>query len=551
MQLLATSRATTLTVLAAALALLAALAPSVAVADEGHHVSHHVVEGAQGTDIAITVHRPAGASADRPVPVILHSHGWGGSRTSSDGAFRRELERGFAVVSIDQRGFGESGGQSHVQDPDLEGRDIIAVIDRVAEFDWVLRDTDDEGRPIADDPVLFAMGGSYGGGFQLVTALTEIAERGETRFNALAPDMTWFDLSRSLAPEGVVRTAWATLLYAVGIPTIAPHIHESFVFGATTGQWPDGTVPGTTDLDERFFRNGPAGFVDQGIQLDIPALITQGFSDNLFNGNEGWHNFERTLTDEARAQSLFVGYNGGHALPNVLPPGWAAGGDACVEDAGELRLAFFEAVLTGEDPGALRDAPYSVTTADGDCLEVTSLAPTTAVEVEDLLVEGRTLFTTGVGAVQHHELLTGPATVAGVPTLHAEVTSVGVDQRAFFALSAGTSPLDARVVQNNMMPLRELEPVVEEPRSIELPAIAVEVDEGESLFLTVSPISDMSFGHGSIRTPGAVLLGDVNVDLPLLRDDEDDAVTCPPARRPDHAQGRVPDLCAPPGHQGR
>jgi ABC-2 type transport system ATP-binding protein len=539
-------RTASLTVLAAALGLLAALAPTVALADEGHTATHEVVAGAEGTDIAITVHRPAGASAARQVPVILHSHGWGGSRNSSEGAFRRELDRGFGVVSIDQRGFGESGGQSHVQDPDLEGRDIIAVIDRVAELDWVLKDTDGDGAPIADDPVLFAMGGSYGGGFQFVTALTEIADHGETRFNALAPDMSWFDLSRSLAPEGVVRTAWVTLLYTVGIPHVAPFIHESFVYGATTGQWPDGSVPGTTNLDARFFRNGPSGFVDQGIRLDVPTLITQGFSDNLFNGNEGWHNFERTLTDEAREQSLFLGYNGGHALPNVAPPGWASGGDACVEDAGELRLAFFEAVLAGENPRELRDTAYSVTTADGDCLEVTSLAPNTAFDLDDLSVEGRALTTTGVGAVQHHEILTGPEAVAGVPALHAEVTSLGVEQRVFFALSVGTSPLDARVVQNNMMPLRELEPVAGEARTIELPALAVEVGEGESLFLTISPISDMSFGHGSIRTPGAVLLEDVHLDLPLVRD-EAALDQCTTAQRPAHARGRVPDVCAGPG----
>jgi ABC-2 type transport system ATP-binding protein len=527
-------------------ALLASLVPAVASAEEGHTRTDHVVEGAEGTDIAISVYRPAAASAQDPAPVILHSHGWGGSRTSGDGAFQRELDRGFGVVSIDQRGFGESGGQSHVQDPDLEGRDVIAVIDHVAELDWVLEDSDDDGRPVAGDPVLFAMGGSYGGGFQLVAALTEVAETGTTRFNALAPDMAWFDLSRSLAPEGVVRTAWVALLYAVGIPSVAPHIHEAFVYGSTTGQWPDGTVPGTADLDELFFRNGPSGFVAQGHRLDIPALITQGFSDNLFNGNEGWHNFERTLTDEAREQSLFVGYNGGHALPNVLPAGWASGSDACTEDAGGLRLDFFEAVMAGENPRELADAAYRVTTADGDCLEVTSLEANTAFEVDDLLVEGQTLTTTGAGVPQHHEVLEGPEAIAGVPFLHAEVTSVGVDQRVFFALSVGTSPLDARVIQNNMMPLREPEPVVGEPRTVELPAVAVELEEGESLFLTVSPVSDMSFGHGSIRTPGAVALDDVHLDLPLVRD-EAELEGCLPARRPDHARGRVPEVCAAPG----
>lgn len=549
-----------------ALALLGA-PPTAAVAEEPQHErTDAVVRGAEDTEIAISVYRPAGASADDPAPVILHSHGWGGSRTSSDGAFRRELDRGFGVVSIDQRGFGASGGQAHVQDPELEGRDIIAVIDHVAALDWVLHDLDEHGEVDPHDPVLFAMGGSYGGGFQLVTALTEIrdtavfadgevAEPGRTRFNALAPDMTWFDLSRSLAPEGVVRTAWALLLYSVGIPTLPPHIHEGFVYGASTGQWPDGTVPMIADLDARFFANGPSGFVADGHQLDVPTLITQGFSDNLFNGNEGWHNFERTLTPQARGRSLFIGYNGGHALPNVLPAGVAGAGNACVADVTELRLDFFEAVLAGDDPQALLGAPYSVSTVDDTCVQVASLDATHRVEAGDVSIAGRTLTTTGIGLAQHRTLLEGPATVVGVPYVHADVTTVGVEQRLFLALSVGTSPLDARVVQNNMMPLREPVPVIGEPRSVELPAVAVELAEGESLFLTVSPISDMSFGHGSLRTPGAATLEDVVVDVPLVVDDPsdpeepdptdpEDPAECRPGNRPGHApdpgQGRCP-----------
>ncbi len=49
-------------------------------------------------------------------------------------------------------------------------------------------------------------------------------------------------------------------------------------------------------------------------------------------------------------------------------------------------------------------------------------------------------------------------TVSGVPTLDATVTSVGLDQRVFFGISVGASPATATVVQNNVMPLRELMP---------------------------------------------------------------------------------------------
>jgi ABC-2 type transport system ATP-binding protein len=553
-----------------AAAMIAALVPlgtpTAGAQEPGHEKTDTVVLGAQDTEIAISIFRPAGASADAPAPVILHSHGWGGSRNSSDGAFGRELDAGFGVVSIDQRGFGQSGGQANVQDPELEGRDIIAVIDHVADLEWVAHDVEEDG---TRNPYLFAMGGSYGGGFQLVAALTEVRdtatydddgnvlEPGRTRFNALAPDMTWFDLSRSLAPEGVVRTAWAVLLYTVGIPTLPQHIHEGFVYGASTGQWPDGTVPGIADLDDRFFRNGPSGFVVDGHQLDVPTLITQGFSDNLFNGNEGWHNFERTLTPEAREQSLFLGYNGGHALPNVLPPGVAGSGNACQDDVGGLRLAFFAAAMEGSNPAELMDAPYSISTVDDTCVHLDALDETVPLEAGDLAVSGRSVTTTGIGLPQHRELVTGPATVVGVPHLHADVTSVGIEQRVFLGLSIGTSPLDARVVQNNMMPLREPVPVVGEPRTVELPAMAVELGEGESLFVTMSPVSDMSFGHGSLRTPGAVMLEDVVVDVPLVMehdpgrpgDPTDPDADCRPGNRPGHGPDRGHPC--PPGQRDR
>ena len=64
------------------------------------------------------------------------------------------------------------------------------------------------------------------------------------------------------------------------------------------------------------------------------------------------------------------------------------------------------------------------------------------------------------------------------------------------------------------MPLRELTPVVRQQRTIELPGIAVEVPEGQNAYLTISPVSDMYAGHGSIRTPGAVTLEDMTVNLP-------------------------------------
>lgn len=475
-----------------------------------------VTSKVDGTPIVVSVYKPDGASAGSPVPVILHSHGWGGSRTSSDGAFKGELDRGYGVVSIDQRGHGASGGQANVEDPEFEGQDMISVIDYVAGLDWVAKDRR-TGRP--NDPVLFAMGGSYGGGYQFVAAFTELRDMGYTRLNALAPEITWHDLPQSLAPSKVARTAWVTLLYGAGAPMLPEYVHQAFAYGATTGQWPDGTVPGLPNLQEEFFEHGPSGHVAQGRKLNIPVLLGQGLNDNLFNFNEAWKNLELALTPAAREKSLVVGYNGGHALPNVLPAGTAGSGDGCSGEGGfgGLRGRFFDAVRDGKPTGKLLPAKYNLTTTTDTCVRTERVDVRKAFPAGiDATVARGTATTTGAGGPQHHEIAKGPMTIAGVPTVDATVTSVGADQRVFFALSVGTSPADATVVHNNTMPLRELVPVVGQKRTVELPGIAVEVPAGQNAYLTITPVSDMFFGHGSVRTPGVVTLEDMTVNLPVV-----------------------------------
>jgi hypothetical protein len=131
----------------------------------------------------------------------------------------------------------------------------------------------------------------------------------------------------------------------------------------------------------------------------------------------------------------------------------------------------------------------------------------------DPLGTGDTIATTGLGAPLHLPVAEGPITVSGIPELGGTVTAAGVDARAFFGLAIGSSPADALVIQNNLMPLRAPLPVQDQEFRIELPGVAVQVPEGQSLFLTISPVSDMSFGHGS-RTPGGLLLGDLELELP-------------------------------------
>ena len=472
-------------------------------------------------DICYTLYRPAGATARNPVPLVMHSHGWGGKRTSSPNAFDKWLNAGFGVLSFDQRGFGESGGLAHIQNPDFEGRDVIRLIDLVAGLDWVAKDR-------SKDPKLGAMGGSYGGGYQFAGAFTELMERGRTRFDALAPDKTWWDLKESLAPSEVPRTGWAAALFAMAPDSLPDEIHRGFAYAAATGNWPKGQDPAAPNLDAFFHRNGPAWHVSQGRRLPIPMLVYQGATDNLFNLNQGIKNFEQAMTSRARARSMFVAYNGGHAGPSAFPTGDYRTGDPCAarllgatpqpdnssatspigSAAGyeDIALRFFREELKGERTSLPGRGSYHLATHAGGCVTARSIGADHAVALGSIRTPS------GLGAPLFTEVATGPFTVAGIPEVEASVATVGLDTRIFLGLAVGATPADARVVQNNLMPLHEPSAVVGAPRRIELPGVAVEVPPGQHLYLVVSGFYDMSFANGA-RTPGAVALDNVVLRL--------------------------------------
>ena len=127
------------------------------------------------------------------------------------------------------------------------------------------------------DPLIGAIGGSYGGGYQFAGAFTELRDRGRTRFDALAPEITWWDLKQSLAPDEAARTLW--LAHSVrrrrDASAACGAVRRSSLL-VTTGTWPAGQAG--HDLDAFFAKNGPAWHVAHGRKLDIPVLFGQGMT---------------------------------------------------------------------------------------------------------------------------------------------------------------------------------------------------------------------------------------------------------------------------------
>jgi len=462
--------------------------------------------------ICYSLFEPAGASSKNRVPLIFHSHGWGGSRTTDAGSseVKPYLDAGYGVLSFDQRGFGQSNGsKAYVENPDIEGRDVEKLVDLVAHLDWVIQ----EG---PGDPLIGAVGGSYGGGYQFVGACREITDKHAQIFDALAPQITWWDLKQSLAPQGVAKTEWDTALTAAGAQALPQSVLEGFAESAVTGTWTDGSIPGTVNLDDFFAKNGPSWQVSQGRHIDVPVLFGQGITDELFPLDQGLKNWANALTPAARAKSIFVGYNGGHVLPNAYPLTVQPSNDPCSAEltGGKnftaLTVMFFNRYLKHQKIALPGLGSYHIATAAGTCTDTSAVTPNKTVDAGTIATPEL------AGPAIATKIADGPLRIAGTSYLSGTVTAAGVNNRAFYALGIGTSVADAKIVQGDMYPWSSLLPVTSAPVKIELPSVAVDVPAGQSLFLITAATNDMYAGFGS-RTPGAVVIQDATVALPLVR----------------------------------
>lgn len=457
-------------------------------------VTDHSLETAPGVTIHFTVFRPGTATAADPTPLILHSHGWGGSRATSLGGLVGDLTTdGYGVLSIDQRGHGASS-DSHatIMHKDHEVQDMIQILDWAYDhLEWVER----EGDPADKDLVLGAVGGSYGGAYQLMLASHD------GRLDALAPQMTWNDLGYSLAPNGVIKSTWVAALYGFGIQGVNMHpdIHDWLVESTVTNRMP-------AAASDHFVGSSPLPD-----QITAPTLLVQGFPDALFNWNEAWHNFNGIAS--AGTEVSAVGYLGGHVLPFPGQPvgmmGPTRDGEPCgAYDA--LALSWFARHLRG-DPEVEVPIGIHFSLEDGRCIAVE--APETMGSHRlgfDLLPAPNTAGTILVP-------LDAPAGIlAGVP--HLDATFNGATETI---LTVGLAKMadDGRIhfVDDQTAFARIAPPVgqVSSDVDLEMTGVATDIGPGERLFLRIDGLHEWA-PLGAGRTPGGGLFTDVVVTLPYV-----------------------------------
>jgi len=392
-------------------------------ARDGSSYRQAIAVAKTGDTQVIQVFEPTRLEPGKTYPLVLHGHGYGGTRMATPSEFAQRLrDAGYYVISIDERGFGESSGTVRVMGPDHEGQMLIAMLDWAEGLEGLRRGSDGK-------MVVGSYGGSYGGMYQFLLAGVDPQQR----LRVIAPDITPHDLTYSLNSGDVIKSGYALALSAGGesggiqgalaapsqetMTTLAPNqdpaIYETLVGGALTNRFQEAGTAFFKYHSVAYFCDGePAA--EQPFMFATPdprevaprpfakidALITQGFRDTLFNFNDAFANYEclkarggdvRLLTHQSGhilpASLTSVPAQEGATLEDALDPFFAALTAPNFQDAGgsrrcgsleldEVMFAWFEQKLQG------RNALNAALPSGSDvCL---SLAEGDAVVVRDV-----------------------------------------------------------------------------------------------------------------------------------------------------------------------
>jgi hypothetical protein len=276
-----------------------------------------ILTAKDGEDFAFFVMQPNEIDCDKAYPIILNSHGFLSTKTTSRGSFGQYLDD-FIVITIDERGFGNSTGSIRALDPDYEGQNLIQLLDWVEtnlpyaayRNDKACRDaritastlddiaacglqnieqlqnddSDFAGSLKVDDSayegslnlVVGATGGSYGGGFQLLIANIDPKQR----MDALVPDQTWHSLASSFNPGDAVKSGWGLFMgaagnaisYAGGNTGLDPFIVETLSRATAVNEFPRESI-------KQFNYNGSRYWCDAAGLATMPYEFSEWDKD--------------------------------------------------------------------------------------------------------------------------------------------------------------------------------------------------------------------------------------------------------------------------------
>ena len=496
-----------------------------------------------GDTVAMTVFEPPNICGGAKYPLVLQAAGFGGTRTQSVSGGAPSASEGYGVgenlayvvasgygaISFDQRGMGETTGKIRVMDPDFEGKDYLSVMDWAqAKLPWLAFGPTLEGDD-PSEPIMGAMGGSYGGMYQVM--LANIDKR--HRLHAITPNITPGNLSFSLFQGTTPKTLWNLFLFGDGQQAgsglnraqFDPFVNELFVSDLAADQ----EDPFATDFfnyhsadyfcnDKAIATNGGAGtsplLPPTSAPPKVNAMIWIGVRDTLFNFNNGYENYE--CFSKGGGDVRLLSYQAGHNSVGVVPdlgatlylPANDDEDSRCGATLNEDQAAvlWFNQYLKGQ-AGAASSIPVNpcISLSAGDAVTVPTITAGKAGTELDLpsaltVVSGaqvdiptaQSLFTAtsdnmveaGVPHVQLQVTTTAPVGV-GTPILY-----VGLGQTH----ASSSTPTNWDLIDNNVTPIRGTGTF-----DLDLVGGGTRLMKGDQLGLLIYGLQDQYAATGSVN----------------------------------------------------
>jgi len=417
------------------------------------------IESFDGTTIAATFWEP---TSEGPEPAILATHGWGGDRA---GAISERAPayaaNGYAGLTYDSRGFGESGGEVNLTS-EREQRDAAALIDWLADQDAVLTDG-------PENPRLGLDGASYGGGIQPRVAAND------DRVDALVPRAPWHDLRRALDPNRVLKTLWANgLLLSASDDDLDPAFEDLAQSAIDRGY--------ASAFDRDFFesRSTPSYPIED---IDAATLVIGGWYDTLFPANESVNNFYAAAEGDTEV-ALLLNNDNIHTQFGGDPPA----NERSRERANQAALEWFDRHLKGERDREFATFTYYQEHTDEFVEEVTYPAlrePRGAISFA--LEESVTLEGPDADPLTFEYEVESRAEVVGTPELELELRPTGEGRSHLMIALRRIRNGSAKTIKRQITPYYAEEP---ERLELELTGIETVLEPGDTLQLALATSSE-------------------------------------------------------------
>ncbi|BBH17709.1 hypothetical protein Back2_19960 [Nocardioides baekrokdamisoli] len=314
-------------------------------------------------DIVGDLYLPTGASSANPVPAILATNGFGGSKDDLAAEGKAFAGDGYAFLAYSGLGFGSADGltpptftpgsgstcQITLDDPDWDGKAGSQLVSYLGGAPGIAyldsahtqpapaltavthKAHDHNGVAQQYDPVVGMIGGSYGGEIQFA-----VAEQ-DARVDTIVPMITWNDLNYSLDPNntastgsgvqtstpGAAKLFWAAGFSAEGAivdgiagaqaqpsrllpcPNFAAWVCPALANAVVTGA-----------LDSTSAANLHHASVASYVQnIKIPTLLMQGQNDTLFNLNEATATYQALKANHVPVKMIWHSWGHSHGTP--------------------------------------------------------------------------------------------------------------------------------------------------------------------------------------------------------------------------------------------